>query len=91
MANKISQGWHKTKYGIKSKFWFFQASYVFDDVQQAVIADSIKTAIDIGYRHFDCAANYNNEKSVGKALNDKIAEGLIKRDEIFITSKVCLN
>lgn len=53
-----------------------------------MIVNSIKSAIDIGYRHFDCAAIYNNEKSVGKAINDKIAEGVIKRDEVYITSKV---
>lgn len=55
-----------------------------------MIVDSIKSAIDIGYRHIDCAAFYNNEKSVGKAINDKISEGVIKRDELYITSKVCL-
>lgn len=53
-----------------------------------MIVDSVKNAIDIGYRHFDCAAIYNNEKSVGKAINQKITEGVIKRDEVFITSKV---
>lgn len=53
-----------------------------------MIVDSVKNAIDIGYRHFDCAAIYNNEKSVGKAINQKITEGVVKRDEVFITSKV---
>lgn len=53
-----------------------------------MITNSIKSAIDIGYRHFDCAAIYNNEKAVGKAINDKITEGVIKRDEVYITSKV---
>lgn len=47
--------------------------------------------MDIGYRHFDCAAIYNIEKSVGKAINDKIAEGVITRNEVYITSKVCFN
>lgn len=62
-----------------------------DDQQQAAIVDAIKTAIDIGYRHFDCAAIYSNEKSVGKAINDKIADGVIKRDEVYITSKARCN
>lgn len=53
-----------------------------------MIIDSIKSAIDIGYRHFDCAANYSNEKSAGKAISDKIKEGVVKRDELYITSKV---
>lgn len=62
-----------------------------DDRQQTAIVDAIKTAIDIGYRHFDCAAIYNNEKSVGKAINDKIADGVIRRDEVYITSKASCN
>lgn len=66
----------------------WQATAVLDDEQQAAIVNAIKTAIDIGYRHFDCAAIYSNEKSVGKAVNDKISEGVIKRDEVFITSKL---
>lgn len=70
---------------------FLQASAVLDDCQQELIIDSVKTAIDIGYRHFDCAAVYNNEKSVGKAINDKITEGVIKRDDVYITSKVRFN
>lgn len=67
---------------------FTQASAVLDDAQQLLIVDSIKTAVDIGYRHFDCAAIYNNEKSVGKAINDKITDGVVKRNEVYITSKV---
>jgi len=66
----------------------WQASAVLDDSQQELIINSVKTAIDIGYRHFDCAAVYNNEKSVGKAINDKITEGVIKRDDVYITSKL---
>lgn len=69
----------------------FQASAVLDDSQQSMIVNSIKNAVDIGYRHFDCAAIYNIEKSAGKAINDKIAEGVITRDEVYITSKVCFN
>lgn len=70
---------------------FFQASTrSLNDSQQSVVIDSIKSAIDIGYRHFDCAANYSNEKSIGKAINDKIKEGVVRRDELYITSKVII-
>ena len=48
----------------------------------------MKTAIDAGYRHFDTAAIYLNEKDVGRAVNEKIKAGDIKREEIFITTKV---
>ncbi|XP_026811235.1 uncharacterized protein LOC113552576 [Rhopalosiphum maidis] len=66
----------------------WQASTVIDDSQHTVFINAIKSAIDIGYRHFDCAAIYNNEKLLGKAINDKILEGVVKRDELFITSKL---
>lgn len=46
--------------------------------------DSVKAAINCGYRHIDGAAFYGNEKSVG----DGILQSGIKREELFITSKV---
>jgi 2,5-diketo-D-gluconate reductase B len=44
----------------------------------------VRLALDAGYRHIDTAEGYNNEEFVGKA----IAESGIKRDDIFITTKV---
>uniref|UniRef100_F6HF95 NADP-dependent oxidoreductase domain-containing protein n=1 Tax=Vitis vinifera TaxID=29760 RepID=F6HF95_VITVI len=51
--------------------------------------DSILTAIELGYRHFDCVAAYLSEKPLGEAIKKAVKLGLIKsRDELFITSKL---
>ena len=49
----------------------------------------MKEAIDAGYRHIDCAWVYGNEAHVGKAIKEKMEAGAIKREDLFITTKVC--
>ncbi|CAH1242129.1 AKR1A1 [Branchiostoma lanceolatum] len=44
-------------------------------------------AIEAGYRHFDCASIYGNEKDVGVVLK-KMTDSTVKREELFITSKL---
>uniref|UniRef100_W6NEF0 Aldo keto reductase domain containing protein n=1 Tax=Haemonchus contortus TaxID=6289 RepID=W6NEF0_HAECO len=49
---------------------------------------AVKTAIETGYRLIDTAACYENEEAVGEAIKELIQAGKIKRDEIFITTKL---
>lgn len=52
---------------------------------------AIKNAIQVGIRHFDCAKIYNNEKEIGDAFQAIFNEGKIKREDVFITSKLWNN
>ncbi len=50
--------------------------------------ESVKSALELGYRHIDTAAFYDNEQEVGRAIRDFIATGVATREELFVTSKV---
>ncbi|NEQ54024.1 MAG: aldo/keto reductase [Leptolyngbya sp. SIO3F4] len=49
---------------------------------------AVKDAIAAGYRHIDCAHIYGNEAEIGKALSESFNEGVVTRDQMWITSKL---
>ena len=59
-----------------------------DYVPAEIVADTVKKAIYSGYRHIDCASVYGNEKSIGKVFNEIFRSGFLKREDLWITSKV---
>lgn len=52
---------------------------------------AVREAIRIGYRHFDCAARYENEEEIGTALADAVAAGEVSRADLWITTKLWNN
>ena len=52
------------------------------------VYNAVKTALRLGYRHIDCAPIYGNEAEVGRALHESFDEGVVARDEVWITSKL---
>jgi len=57
-------------------------------VTKATCAQTVYDAIKAGYRLFDSACDYGNEKESGEGLKRAIAEGIVKREDVFITSKL---
>ncbi|XP_011188343.1 aldo-keto reductase family 1 member B1 [Zeugodacus cucurbitae] len=54
----------------------------------AKVEKAVKHALKVGYRMIDCAHAYENEEAVGKAIKKSIEKCIVKRDELFITSKL---
>jgi aldehyde reductase len=54
----------------------------------AVTVTATRNALEAGFRHFDCAERYRNEREVGEALQAGLAAGGIAREDIFVTTKL---
>ncbi|KAB0354106.1 hypothetical protein FD755_023201, partial [Muntiacus reevesi] len=58
------------------------------EVPKSEALEVTKFAIEAGFRHIDSAHLYQNEEQVGQAIRSKIANGTVKREDIFYTSKL---
>ncbi|XP_053428843.1 aldo-keto reductase family 1 member C15-like isoform X3 [Nycticebus coucang] len=62
-------------------------TYASDDTPKSKAGEATKVAIEVGFRHIDSAYLYQNEEEVGAAIREKIADGSVKREDIFYTTK----
>ena len=50
-----------------------------------------KTALEVGFRHFDGAERYRNEEVVGEAMQEVFKAGTVRREDVFVTTKLWNN
>src|SRR3984893_11239231 len=53
--------------------------------------DAVKAAVKVGFRHLDAAERYRNEAQVGAALKELFADGTVRREDLFVTTKLWNN
>lgn len=58
-----------------------------DHASHVEVAEAVRYAVSVGYRHLDCASVYGNEEHIGRVLKE-IFDGELRRDEVWITSKL---
>src|SRR4051794_28080834 len=54
----------------------------------AATITATRDALEAGFRHFDCAERYRNEREVGEALGAGLASGRVAREDLFVTTKL---
>ncbi len=55
------------------------------------VAEAVKDAVAVGYRHIDCASVYANEKEIGQSFREILDSGAVGREELWITGKLWNN
>jgi diketogulonate reductase-like aldo/keto reductase len=54
----------------------------------AATKQATKAALGVGFRHLDCAERYRNEAAVGDALREMFDAGTVRREDLFVTTKL---
>lgn len=67
---------------------FPKVGFGFWKVDQDKTAQVCRDAIEVGYRHLDCACDYGNEVEVGEGIAQALKEGLCDREDLWVTSKL---
>ena len=60
-------------------------------MEDGTATGAVKSALELGYRHIDCAPIYLNEKDVGQAFQEVFAAGKVDRADVWVTSKLWCN
>ena len=70
--------------------YYYKLTYLYRTwkCSKGEVGQAVKLAVQYGYRHLDRAALYLNEAEIGGALQEVFKEGKVKREDIFITSKL---
>ncbi|XP_055970693.1 aldo-keto reductase family 1 member C15-like isoform X2 [Sorex fumeus] len=63
-------------------------TYAPADVPKSKAGEATQMAIDVGFRHIDAAYFYENEEEVGEAIRAKMADGTVRREDLFYTTKL---
>ena len=50
--------------------------------------EATRAALEVGFRQFDCAERYRNEEHVGEAMQQVFKEGKVKREDVFVGTKL---
>jgi diketogulonate reductase-like aldo/keto reductase len=59
-----------------------------DNYTAVTVAKAVEQAVRLGYRHIDCASVYGNEKEIGEVFAGLFDEGAVKREDLWVTSKL---
>ncbi|MEZ6121549.1 MAG: aldo/keto reductase [Planctomycetaceae bacterium] len=86
----VQKSYHESMESISLKWGarLPKVGFGFWKVEKDQTAEVCRTAIEVGYRHLDCACDYGNETEVGQGIAAAIREGLCDREDLWVTSKL---